>query len=127
MMFIENVVKSNPALRTFFTTHWNVALTQQVIGARANKPSIETNAAVVTLNGLVFQAMGSNYNREDFVVCDHEINSYKARIWDQKAPMELNKYNLLVTDALSGALSSNAYQSVLRNVSIVTLYYLTFH
>jgi hypothetical protein len=127
MMFIENVVKLNPALRTFFTTHWNVALTQQIIGARANKPSIETNAAVVTLNGLVFQAMGSNYNREDFVVCDHEINSYKARIWDQKAPMELNKYNLLVTDALSGALSSNAYQSVLRNVSIVTLYYLTFH
>lgn len=125
-MFIEHVVKSNPALRTFFTTHWNVALTQPVIGARANKPSIETNAAVVTLNGLVFQAMGSNYNREDFVVCDHEINSYKARIWDQKAPMELNKYNLLVTDALSGALSSNAYQSVLRNVSILALYYLTF-
>lgn len=118
MMFIENVVKSNAALGAFFSNHWNQVFTPQVISARAQKPSIETNNAVVTLNGLVFQAMGSNYNREDFVVCDHEINSYKARIWDQKAPMELNKYKLLVTDALSGALSSNAYQSVLRIVSI---------
>ena len=127
MMFIENVVSSNAALGAFFSSHWNQVLTPQVINTRAQKPSIETNSGINTLNSLVFQAMGSNYNREDFVVCDHEINSYKARIWDQKAPMELNKFNLLVTDAHSGSLSSNAYQSVLRNVSIVAPHFSEFH
>jgi hypothetical protein len=116
MMFIEKVAKSNAALGSFFSTHWNTDLTAAAVKARANKPKIVTNPKVLSLNDLVFQAMGSNYNREDFVVCDHEINSYKARIWDQKAPMVEAKYNDLVKDALDGSLPSSAYQSVIRTV-----------
>jgi hypothetical protein len=76
-----------------------------------------------TINKMVFEALGSDNNREDFVLCHEEINGYKARIWDLKAPMALTsskkvkgKYTLAVEDAVAGKTDSNMYLSGLRAV-----------
>lgn len=71
-----------------------------------------------TLNNLVFEALGSDINREDFVLCESEINGYKARIWDTgSSPMANAKYKTAVKEAASGAIDSNVYLSALRSVS----------
>jgi hypothetical protein len=67
-----------------------------------------------TLNDLIFEALGSKFNREDFVICQDEINAYKARMWKTVSPMD--GYGEFVTDALEGAIGSNKYLSGLRNV-----------
>ncbi|XPS98960.1 hypothetical protein M3J09_008147 [Ascochyta lentis] len=75
-----------------------------------------------TINDLVFEALGSNNNRDDFVLCEEEINGYKARIWNQKNAMAPAKYKKAVTDGVSGATGSNVYLSGLRNTLAVFEY-----
>jgi hypothetical protein len=67
-----------------------------------------------TLNDLIFEALGSKFNREDFVICQDEINGYKARMWGTVSPMD--GYEGYVTSALEGEIGSNKYLSGLRNV-----------
>lgn len=69
-----------------------------------------------TINNLVFEALGSNNNRDDFVLCEEEINAYKAKIWKQQKAMTPAKYKKAVTDGVLGATNSNVYLSALRSI-----------
>ena len=117
MMFINSVIQKDSKKKTFFTTWWNEDLDATQVAARPNKPSI-TMGDQTTINNLVFEALGSNNNREDFVLCEEEINGYKASIWNQKAAMAPGRYKKAVTDGVSGATDSNVYLSALRSVSV---------
>lgn len=123
MLYINTVAKADPKLKTFFETWWNKELDPTVVASRPNKPLI-TMGDQKTINNLVFEALGSNNNREDFVLCEEEINGYKARIWNTKNPMAPGKYKTAVTDAVTGATDSALYLSALRSVQNVSTFYL---
>ncbi|KAJ4330036.1 hypothetical protein N0V87_010354 [Didymella glomerata] len=44
-----------------------------------------------TINDLVFEALGSSFNRKDFVLCEKEINSYKEKLWSKSSPVDKEK------------------------------------
>lgn len=114
-IFFESVAK-DAKIKAFIEKWWNTDLDATKVANRPNKPPI-TMGDRKTLNNLVFEALGSEENREDFVLCESEINGYKARIWDTVSPMANGKYKTAVKDAVSGALDSNVYLSALRSVS----------
>lgn len=118
MLFMNTVVKKDSKKTPFFATWWNKELDPTTVAARPNKPSI-TMGDQTTINNLVFEALGSNNNRDDFVLCEEEINGYKARIWNQQNAMAPTRYKKAVTDGVSGATNSNLYLSALRSVSIL--------
>ncbi|KAJ4984185.1 hypothetical protein SVAN01_10293 [Stagonosporopsis vannaccii] len=91
MMFINSIIGNDAKKKSFFVDWWNKALDATEVADRPNKPSI-TMGDQVTLNNLVFEALGSNNNRDDFVLCEEEINGYKARIWNRKAPIGAARY-----------------------------------
>lgn len=115
MMFINYAAKNNVKFKDFFEKWWNQDLVPTTVANRPNKPPI-TMGDQTTINNLVFEALGSNDNRDDFVLCEEEINGYKARIWNTKSPMEAKKYKKAVIDAVSGATDFNVYLSALRIV-----------
>ena len=112
--------KKDANIKKFVEEWWNKELDSVKASQRPNKPPI-TMGDRTTINKMVFEALGSDNNREDFVLCHEEINSYKARIWDLKAPMALKrttkgKYTIAVEDAVAGKTDSNMYLSGLRAV-----------
>lgn len=118
MLFINDAAKTNPKIKTFVETWWNKELDPATVASRPNKPLISMGNQK-TINHLVFEALGSNNNREDFVLCEEEINGYKARLWNTNNPMAVTVYKKAVTDALSGGTDSSLYLSALRSVSHV--------
>jgi hypothetical protein len=112
-VFIDYAVTQESKLKAFFENLWNKDLAAADVASRPNKPQIPMGTRS-TLNNLVFEALGSNFNREDFVICEEEINGYKARIWKTLSPMD--NYKNTVTSALKGEIDSNVYLSGLRNV-----------
>lgn len=112
---MNSVIGKDAKKKSFFADWWNKDLDPTEVANRPNKPLI-TMGDQITLNNLVFEALGSNNNREDFVLCEEEINGYKARIWNKKAPMGAGRYKIAVKDALNGATDSNMYLSGLRSV-----------
>jgi hypothetical protein len=115
---MQTAAQKDSKQKTFFATWWNKELDPTTVAARPNKPPIAMGDHT-TINNLVFEALGSNNNRDDFVLCQEEINGYKARIWNQNNAMAPTKYKKAVTDGVSGATNSNVYLSALRSVSIL--------
>ena len=74
-----------------------------------------------SMNDLVFEALGSNSNLGDFVVCEKQINGYKMRMWKEQSPMRNGEYSGAVQGSTSGLNPSNEYMSALRAVSIQSL------
>lgn len=109
------VLLSETADGVFFQDYWTKEYTVTQVSTRKNKPPMETGKRK-TLNDLVFEALGSSFNRKDFVLCDKEINSYKERIWLKNNPMDRAKVQIYLEDAVSGALPSTYILSVLRTV-----------
>ena len=121
-MFIEDAVNRNPNLASFFLNKWNKELSPAMINKRRNKPQIKFGKGRKNINALVFEALGSNLNRKDFLLCDKEINAYKERLWRGVNPMEsgepTTKFERLVGKANLGKLPSNRYLSGIRMVSV---------
>ncbi|KAJ4348944.1 hypothetical protein N0V95_005029 [Ascochyta clinopodiicola] len=110
--FLRNIYP-DAKKKSFFATWWNKELDATAVAKRLNKPSI-TMGDQTTINSMVLEALGSNNNREDFVLCGEEINGYKARIWNKANPMAPTRYKRAVKDAGTGAIDSNVYLSALR-------------
>ncbi|KAJ4375481.1 hypothetical protein N0V86_007012 [Didymella sp. IMI 355093] len=119
-IFLKSVAK-DAKIKAFIENGWNTDLDTTKVANGPNKPSI-TMGNRKMLNSLIFEALGSDEHREDFVLCESEINSYKARIWDTVSPMANGKYKTAVKDAVSGALDSNVYLSALRSTLAVFNY-----
>ncbi|KAJ4985095.1 mutanase [Stagonosporopsis vannaccii] len=113
---------SQTADSVFFQDYWIKEFTVTQVSKRTNKPPIEMGKRK-TLNDLVFEALGSSFNRNDFVLCEKEINSYKERLWSRTNPMDKGKLKIYLQDAVSGALPSTYFLSVLRT-TLATFNYL---
>jgi hypothetical protein len=100
---------------TFFLTWWNKALDQKKVEGRKNNIA-RPDDKLTTLNDLVFQALGSNTNLDNFVLCNDEINSYKARVWSQISHVAEDKYKQEIESVLNGMSNSNTLHSSFRAV-----------
>jgi hypothetical protein len=120
-MFIKYAIEQQQNLESFFLTGWNKELPQKKIDNRPSKPPITFGKGRRSINALVFEALGSTSNRQDFVLCDRQINAYKESLWSGENPMEAgkptSKFEKLVQAANLGELPSNAYFSGIRAVS----------
>lgn len=57
---------------------WNKPLDAEKVSNRKNPDNLPD---LKTINALVFQALGTNKNIEDFVMLEKEINEIKKRVW----------------------------------------------
>lgn len=84
------------------------------------KPNIAFGKGRLSINALVFEALGSNSNRKDFVLCERQINAYKEALWSEENPMEAgdstSRFEKLVEKANLGEIPSNEYLSAIRTV-----------
>jgi hypothetical protein len=116
-LFLEHAAAKDKALVPFLQTFWKQSLNAQDVSKRPNQPDKGVGFPLqANLNNLVFQALGSDSNRKDFVLCDKTINAYKARIWKKTAPLQAGDLNTLVANGVRGSLPTNEYFTVLRNV-----------
>lgn len=118
-LFMLYATKQDPKLDGFFRNTF-VKPSKADIATRPNPPSYKLGTTPVrdSLMSLVFEAMGSTSNPTDFVLCELEVNSCKARIWTYKAPMETDKYDLALSDAMLGLVPSADFLSGLRLVRL---------
>ena len=112
----KSVTLSQTVDRSFIEDHWTEEFSVTKVASRKPKPAILMGKRR-TLNDLVFEALGSSYNRADFVLCDKEINSYKERVWSADSPMNDDTIDNYIKFAISGALPSTYFLSPIRTVS----------
>jgi hypothetical protein len=130
--FIEYAVGVYPKLGkpspvvpdSFFKDEWQKKLDKKKLDVRRKNPyhkaagkKFESDLDLSTLNHLVFEAVGSNNNPSDFVVCDATINSIKGKLWQGIAPMANARFDTIAKRVLDGRFSSNHLHSVIRAVS----------
>ena len=119
-MFIEYLVKDSIVEGSWFEEWWTKELDDKKVEERTSKALIFESKAELgpqpTINDLVFQALGSNDNRGDFVLCNKEINTYKMRTWSKHNYMDPKKFDELLIDFQKGAVDSREVLSIFRVV-----------
>ncbi|KAF1980083.1 hypothetical protein BU23DRAFT_562509 [Bimuria novae-zelandiae CBS 107.79] len=85
---LTTVVKKHPKLGPVFLRGWEKPLTAASVNSRKPKPKYELSGKTLTINNLIFNALGSNTNLDDFVICDAKINSYKGTSLEEDRPDE---------------------------------------
>lgn len=118
--FIQDQVNSDPDEGAWFEEWWNKELDEQKVKDRTSKGitygSGEELPPQKTINDLVFQALGSTDNREDFVLCNNEINTYKMRMWSKHKFMDPKKFTRMLTEFKRGGEQSKNVLGVFRAV-----------
>ena len=119
-MFIEAVTAEGGSEPTqqFFQKWWNKPLNRTRYLSRT-QPVIEQASFKddrKTLNNLVFQALGSNFNRAEFVLCEKGINAFKERVWSKSSPMDDKKFQAYAEDAAIGGIGSDLFLTGIRTV-----------
>ena len=107
-------------LQDLFGTKWMHQIDAKTVNSRPYKPQGYTPNQK-SLNNLVFEAFGSDTNREVFVLCGNEINAVKALLWRKASPMADKIFKDLVYDSTKGDLSAARYISALRSVGFTIL------
>jgi len=117
--------KTNKAkYEDFFKDHWKAKLTQKEVDARKNPakcPQVKNweKPEERSLNGLVFQALGSKVNREDFVLCEEGINGMKARLWNLIDPISKTNMNTYINGIVGGGVEFNYLVTPFRTVRLI--------
>jgi hypothetical protein len=111
---------------TWFTEWWNKDI-QARIDSRPTKFVGYKNANLAsskdkTLNNIVFEAMGSVRNVDDFLLCEYGINNLKASLWSNSAPINEDHWKNTAKFAASGQIPSNEHLSGMRTVLAVYEY-----
>lgn len=132
-MFIEDAVTNSKVDENFFRAWWNKNLDYNTFYSRpaspqapiadwkvpkAKAPKVAPPDKWRTLNNLVFNALGSARNREDFVLCDAKINSMKERLWHAHDPMVEKDFKKISELVAKGALTDDVHFSAIRHVSV---------
>jgi hypothetical protein len=110
----------------WFTEWWNKDI-QAKIDSRPTKFVGYKNANLAsskdkTLNNIVFEAMGSVRNVDDFLLCEYGINSLKASLWSNSAPIREYDWRNTAKFAATGQIPSNEHLSGMRTVLAVYEY-----
>jgi len=113
---MQYAIGEDKTLETFFEQKWLRTYFAKDIAARKHKPGYDTAANRRTLNALVMDALGSNLNPKDFILCEGSINSMKEHLWRNVDPMGEKLYQDAVKDAMNGVVPSSEYLSALRTV-----------
>lgn len=118
--FLNEVTHGQDATRQAFARwlldNWNAKLTDPNV-AKRKKPSPDYRlSGQLTYGNLIWNALGSNTNLQDFVLCETSINSYKARIWKLTAPTDPKEFQKDVKRSVEGAVPSNGYLTNLKMV-----------
>ena len=117
MKFQDFAVDKTPSLKKFFEDYWNKELDKAKVDARKNKPSYpKTGNTRLTLNLLVFDALGSTQNKDALILCDDQINYFKARVWDEIETVDPDKFDKAVKASIAGSAPSSKFLSMLRVV-----------
>lgn len=119
-MFMLFATGKDKTLDAFFRNKYVKPVTgTTTIANRPGKPGYTLGTAPPrdSLMRLVFEAMGSTPNPADFVLCEQQINSLKARVWATKQLMSPGDYDAIVDDAMLGAIPSSTFLSALRLAS----------
>jgi hypothetical protein len=111
---------------TWFTEWWNKDI-QAKIDSRPTKFVGYKNASLAlskdkTLNNIVFEAMGSVRNVDDFLLCEYGINNIKASLWSNQAPIGEKDWRKTAKFAATGQLPFNEHLSGMRTVLAVYEY-----
>jgi hypothetical protein len=116
-LFQDYAVSKTAGLDKFFINFWNKDLDRLEITGRAHKPSYPKGPTErKTINQLVFDAFGSTNNKNALILCNDQINAYKARIWKMIDTTDATEYEKDVKASISGALPSSVYLSHIRTV-----------
>ncbi|KAF2709024.1 hypothetical protein K504DRAFT_491640 [Pleomassaria siparia CBS 279.74] len=105
----------------WFSQYWNKRYPARV----RNRPKQVAayprpdNPPDTSINDIVFEALGSKTNADDFVLCESSINSAKARLWANKSPSKSKPLKVLAERAASGVVDSSKYISVIRTALAV--------
>lgn len=70
-----------------------------------------------TINDLIFEALGSEDNVEDFAICELGINSFKAKLWSGSDPVVTKDWQKMAKEASDGSIPASEHLSQLRTVS----------
>ncbi|KAF2448771.1 hypothetical protein P171DRAFT_428789 [Karstenula rhodostoma CBS 690.94] len=128
-LFIEKLVGAGNEDNTYtlknhidpqwFRDWWNIDLDGDKVAARNNPDNLPD---LKTVNTLIFQALGTKTNIEDFVMLESSINEMKMRLWKGVNPMSLTVFKNLVRDVLEGDESSDKLHSTFRTILAVLQY-----
>lgn len=130
-MFIEDIVTTSKVDGAFFKTWWNTNIDYNTFYTRpaqstvrianwkvpqAKPPKPATVDKWRTLNNLVFNALGSAENREDFVLCQYKINQFKEKLWHRREA-DLDKFEKMSKEGAEGAITHDIHLSPIQAVS----------
>ena len=121
-MFLVSITKGTDTktnrLARWLKRNWDLPVKASDFNKRT-KPSPDYPLyGAPTFGNLIWNALGSNTNLQDFVLCDDKINSYKARIWKLQVPMRPVRFQRLVDKSLAGTVPSNHYLTVFKMVGV---------
>ena len=105
----------------WFTEWWHKDVQDRIDTRSPTFKGYENSANILhkdkSLNDIIFEAMGSKRNVEDFVLCENGINAVKARLWMNSDPYQ--KWKPETLKAAKGLLPSEKYLDAFRVVSIM--------
>ena len=124
-LLIQWWVDKKTMTETFLKKWWNEKLDVKDIAARTHKLVAKTiklndlKGNQATLNHLAFQTLGSNLNREDFVLADLQINAFKAKAWKGDKLMDPTNFKTLAEGVQKGEVEAATVFSPIRVVSFL--------
>ncbi|ORY17525.1 hypothetical protein BCR34DRAFT_583669 [Clohesyomyces aquaticus] len=130
-LFIEAAVGNPGSIKLsktvpaqFFQDWWTVTLDENDVATRSQPKITQAKFSDKerTLNNLIFQSLGSSFNRADFVLCQPEINSYKKSVWIGESPMGDKRFQAYADDVAIGGADERDHLSALRTTLAVYSY-----
>lgn len=100
----------------WFTDHWNkkyLAVQTRPNPVTYTRPSNDKDE---TINDIVFEALGSKTNADDFVLCERSINSAKGKLWSNQQPFDDKLVAKKFVLAASGYTDNAEAMTALRTV-----------
>lgn len=70
----------------FFVSTWATPNTLR------NLPRVGLGTSPTNLNDRVFEALGSSSNREDFIICEKQLNAFKGKLFKGQLPYDLSEF-----------------------------------
>ncbi|MCJ1405653.1 hypothetical protein MMC11_008882 [Xylographa trunciseda] len=101
---------------TFFQTNWLSPVLPNGL------PDVGSGISPNIPNTRIFEALGSNTNRADFVLAATQINAAKAHLWSFENPVDVQDFNDDVRNAIITGRDENIFLQHIRNVLAVFQY-----
>ncbi|KAF1973673.1 hypothetical protein BU23DRAFT_568072 [Bimuria novae-zelandiae CBS 107.79] len=117
----KNLVQMSTIVDSTWFQNW---MREDVQAKIATRPNIWSGYNPVkqpdgTINDLLFEALGSQDNVEDFAICELGINSFKAKLWSGSDPVVTKDWQKMAIEAADGSIPASEHLSQLRTAMAV--------